>query len=92
MQWVDGQLVADPHLAQAVEDLVGEMKLERVGDDPDGTGESSTDAIARSGASSLGGRPSPGKEAMTKALQALADEASAEHRAGRTLPLDPDKC
>jgi hypothetical protein len=29
--------------------------------------------------------------ASTKALEALADEALAEHRAGRTLPLDPDK-
>lgn len=29
--------------------------------------------------------------ASTKALEAFADEALAEHRAGRTLPLDPDK-
>ena len=29
MQWVDGHLAADPHLAQAVDDLVGEMKLEQ---------------------------------------------------------------
>ena len=28
--------------------------------------------------------------ASKRALQALADEALAEHRAGRTLPLDPD--
>ena len=29
--------------------------------------------------------------ASKSALEALADEALAEHRAGRTLPLDPDK-
>lgn len=29
--------------------------------------------------------------ASTKALDALADDALAEHREGRTLPLDPDK-
>ena len=29
--------------------------------------------------------------ASKEALEALADEALAEHRAGRTLPLDPDK-
>ena len=27
----------------------------------------------------------------TKALEDLADEALAEHRDGRTIPLDPDK-
>jgi len=29
MQWVDGQLAADPNLSQAVDDLVAEMKLEQ---------------------------------------------------------------
>jgi hypothetical protein len=29
--------------------------------------------------------------ASYRALEALADETLAEHRAGRTLPLDPDK-
>jgi len=29
MQWIDGQLAADPDLSQAVDDLVGEMKLEQ---------------------------------------------------------------
>lgn len=29
--------------------------------------------------------------ASTKAFEALAEEASAEHRAGRTLPLEPEK-
>ena len=29
--------------------------------------------------------------ASREALEALADEALAEHWAGRTLPLDPDK-
>ncbi|HEX2204692.1 MAG TPA: hypothetical protein VHG91_15390 [Longimicrobium sp.] len=30
-------------------------------------------------------------ERSADALEALADEALAEHRAGRTLPLDPDR-
>lgn len=29
MRWVDGQLDTDPHLAQAVEELIGAMKLEQ---------------------------------------------------------------
>lgn len=29
MHWVDGKLATDPHLAQAVDDLVGELKLEQ---------------------------------------------------------------
>jgi DNA-binding XRE family transcriptional regulator len=29
MHWIDEQLVADPHLARAVADLVSEMKLEQ---------------------------------------------------------------
>ena len=29
MQWIDGQLAADPDLSQAVDDLVGEMRLEQ---------------------------------------------------------------
>jgi transcriptional regulator with XRE-family HTH domain len=29
MRWVDGQLEADPELARAVDDLLGEMRLEQ---------------------------------------------------------------